>query len=166
MPTEKAHQFRPINRQFARLLEIPIAVQKAKNARSFWSLPDPAFQMERSPRPMSVCEPTHLKAFNSAKPPFWLLRTTKNTNYGLQRYAGSSLFIDSTLILCSAVCYATLTPLTVRLSILPRIKSVSARDCNCIIPMLPQMILKSRQSRVPVRHGLSLDRKYQLVSDF
>ena len=54
--------------------------------------------------------------------------------YGLQRYAGSSLFIDSTLILCSAVCYATLTPLMVRLSILPRIKSVSARNCNCIIP--------------------------------
>lgn len=55
--------------------------------------------------------------------------------YGLQRYAGSRLFIDSTLILCSAVCYATLTPLMVRLSILPRIKSVSARNCNCIIPM-------------------------------
>jgi hypothetical protein len=62
--------------------------------------------------------------------------------YGLQRYAGSSLFIDSTLILCSAGCYATLTLLMVRLSILPRIKSVSARNCNCIIPM-------SRQSRVP-----------------
>jgi len=55
--------------------------------------------------------------------------------YGLQRYAGSSLFIDSTLILCSAVCYATLTPLMVRLLILPRIRSVSARNCNCIIPM-------------------------------
>ena len=48
VPTAKAHQFRRINRRFARLLGIPIAVQKAKNARRFWSLPDPAFQMERS----------------------------------------------------------------------------------------------------------------------
>lgn len=72
--------------------------------------------------------------------------------YGLQGYADSSLFIDSTLILCSAVCYATLTPLMVRLSILPRIKPVSARN----IYTKEVCCLKSQQSRVPVHYGLSL----------